>query len=148
MGCRGLGCCVRRGGQGEATGRPGGGRERAGRPRPAAWAGAPPRAPMTSAHGSLGTCAGSGSGSSRAPLSSHRQYGGGGGGDTRLGRQPQGPERGYSLRCRKRKPPPNQRRAEPERVEPARPRRRWLSAAMLASSMSSGSVRAGGRPGS
>nr|XP_020756554.1 uncharacterized protein LOC110141860 [Odocoileus virginianus texanus] len=50
---------------------------------------------------------GGGAGEDEGPLGSllEAQYGGGGGGDTRLGRQPQGPERGCSRRCRKRKPP-------------------------------------------
>ncbi|TKC42412.1 hypothetical protein EI555_002469, partial [Monodon monoceros] len=75
------------------------------RPRPAAPSWAHPHPPTTSPDGSHGTCGGSCSGGSRSPHSSHRQYGGGGAGDTRLGRQPQGPERGCSRRCRKRKPP-------------------------------------------
>ncbi|MEJ1288318.1 hypothetical protein NN561_019349 [Cricetulus griseus] len=96
---------------------------------------------MPSARGSHGTCGGSGSGSSRALLSSHRQYGGGGGGDTRLGRQPQGPERGYSLQCRKRKPPPNQRRGGAGKGGAAQPSEAQAECGHAGRPVSSGSVR-------
>lgn len=109
-GCRGLGRCVCGGGQGKETSRSGVCWKHKGRLRPAAsfWVNLYSR--TTSLGGSHGTCGGSSSGSGRSPLSSHRQYGGDGGGDTQLGRQPQGPERGCSHCSRKRKPPPTRGR--------------------------------------